>query len=189
MKRIRTHNKKGFTFIETLVAITILLIAVVAPMSLAQDGIVAARLAQDQIVAFYLGQEGVEIVKNLRDNNRLNNAALGQLSGAALSECIVVDPDDITESGCIVDARPNAYDTERCVGQCEPVSIDEGVDRTLYTHSGTGITETKYIREVKVWYPDISDTDEAVVEATVTWPFGKGGIIKSYKVRNYLYDW
>ena len=52
-KQLEQKGKQGFTFVETMVAISVLLIAVVAPMSLAQEGVVAAKLAQDQIVAFY----------------------------------------------------------------------------------------------------------------------------------------
>ena len=185
-------NKQGFTFIETLVAITVLLVAVVAPMSLAQDGIIAAKLAQDQIVAFYLGQEGVEIIKNLRDTNRLNNAPGGQMSGAALSNCIVNVATHETDDGCTVDATSapdGEFETERCITQCDNLYLDIAAARTLYTQNPLGNLETKYRREVKVWYPDPTDTNEAVVEVVITWPFSRNGQPKTYKVKNYLYDW
>lgn len=186
---ITYSRKQGFTFVETLVAITVLLIAVVAPMSLAQDGILAARLAQDQIVAFYLGQEGIEVVKNLRDNNRLANAAGGQLSGAELSNCNVTDPES-AEEGCIVDATrvtSGQFYTERCVGGCESIRLTDTAPY-IYTYQNTGTSPTKYIREVKVWNPT-ADINEAAVEVTVEWEFGKSGIIKTYKVRDFLYNW
>ena len=195
MNTLKTHKsvpsirKQGFTFVETLVAITVLLVAIVAPMSLAQDGIVAARLAQDQIVAFYLGQEGIEVVKNLRDNNRLINAAGGQLSGAELSNCTVSDPES-AEEGCIVDASQapgGQFYTERCSGGCEPIRLRDATPR-MYLYSTTGSVATKYTREVKVWNPT-ADINEAVVEVTVSWLFGKSGLIKTYKVRDYLYNW
>lgn len=174
---------------ETLVAITVLLVAVVAPMSLAQDGIIAARLAQDQIVAFYLGQEGIEIVKNLRDNNRLDNAPGGQISGAELSNCAVTGPDS-GELGCIVDATQvtsGQFFTERCLGTCEPIQISQTAPY-VYSYQPTGTTPTKYTREVKVWNPT-ADINEAAVEVTVSWEFGKSGIIRTYKVRDYMYNW
>ncbi len=188
------HNKSGFTFVETLVAITVLLVAVVAPMSLAQDGIVAAKLSQDQIVAFYLGQEGIEVVKNLRDGNRLANAS-GQLAGANLLNCVVTDPEDATEYGCIVDATRTpggSFWTETCIGECEPIRIDTigGLNGAkTYSYLTTNTTATKYTRTVKVWYPDGLNTDEAVVRVTVSWLFGKTGQIKTYQIQNYLYNW
>jgi len=188
-----TQAKKGFTFVETLVAITVLLVSVVAPMSLAQDGIVAAKLSQDQIVAFYLGQEGIEIVKNLRDNNRLANAP-GQLSGANLSNCVVSDPESASEYGCIVDGTRtpggNFY-TETCSGDCPPIRIDTVAGpggAKSYSYRSTGTTPTKFTRTVKVWYPS-GDVNEAAVRVTVDWLFNKSGQIQTYQVQNYLYNW
>lgn len=184
------NTKQGFSFIETLVAITVLLIAVVAPMSLAQDGIIAAKLSQDQIVAFYLGQEGIEVIKNLRDNNRLTNAP-EQLFGPELSDCLVIDPNDPSEEGCIVDATrvsSGQFFTEECIIECEAIRLGEVGDARAYTYQLAGTTETKYVRTVKVWYPD-GNPDEAAVRVTVTWPFGKAGIVKTYQVQNYLYNW
>lgn len=185
-------DKSGFTFVETLVAITVLLVAVVAPMSLAQDGITASRLAQDQIVAFYLGQEGIEAVKNMRDHNRMTNDPDGQLgdsSSGNLSACIVTDPD--SEEGCIIDATrmpgDGTYWTESCSGGCEPIRMSDTAPY-VYSYQTAGTSETKYTREIKVWYPT-GDIKEAMVESTVTWPFNKSGEIKSYKVRNMLYNW
>jgi Tfp pilus assembly protein PilV len=182
----------GFTFVETLVAITVLLVAVVAPMSLANDGIVASKLAQDQIVAFYLAQEGVEAVKNMRDHNRLSNDASGQLgdsAGGNLSDCIVSDPD--SEEGCIIDTTQTdgtgTFWTQECSGGCEPLRIGD-TDPYIYSHQNTGTSESKYTREVKVWYPT-GDLNEAVVEAKITWRFERSGETKNYTVRNYLYNW
>ena len=64
------HTKnKGFTIIETLVAITVLMIAIVGPLSVAARGLTSALFSKDQMVASYLAQESMETIKNLRDNN------------------------------------------------------------------------------------------------------------------------
>ena len=192
LSKIQTTNKQGFTFVETLVAITVLLVAVVAPMSLASDGITASHLAQDQIVAFYLGQEGVEAVKNMRDHNRLSNDASGQLGNdftGNLSECIVSDP--VSDEGCVIDTtrmpETGMFWTERCNGGCDPVRVSNS-EPYVYSHLTTGTVESKYTREVKVWYPT-GNINEAVVEAQITWSFERSGEAKTYTVRNYLYNW
>src|SRR6202042_2338797 len=59
----------GFTLIETMVAIALLMLALIAPMSLAAQSLTAAYFARDQITAFYLAQEGIEIVRSVRDAN------------------------------------------------------------------------------------------------------------------------
>ncbi len=61
----------GFTLIETMVAIAILTLSIVGPMIAANRAIVAAETARDQLSASYLGQEGIEFVRAVRDNQFL----------------------------------------------------------------------------------------------------------------------
>lgn len=64
------HTKKngGFTIIETLVAITILMIAIAGPLTIANQALHAALDARDQMIASNLAQETIEEVRNLKDN-------------------------------------------------------------------------------------------------------------------------
>ena len=60
-------NTKGFTIIETLVAITILMISIVGPMTIAQKSLNAALYAKDQVIATYLAQDKIEYLKAERN--------------------------------------------------------------------------------------------------------------------------
>ena len=60
-------QKKGFTIIETLVAITLLTISVTGPLALAAKGLAYSNYVRDEITAFYLANEGIDAVRNLRD--------------------------------------------------------------------------------------------------------------------------
>lgn len=64
-------NKKGFTLVETLVAIAVLLIVIVGPMGIAQKGIQNAYYANEQVTAVFLAQEAIEAVRMYRDNQAL----------------------------------------------------------------------------------------------------------------------
>lgn len=188
-KIIKGTKKQGFTLIETMIAITVMLVAVVAPMSLAQDGITAARLAQDQIVAFYLAQEGVEVVRNMRDYNKLNPAiAPNQLDGV-MADCIV-DPLNPVELGCYIDAtEPDGdyFKTEPCPPSGCPV-IKSNTERYTYNTTDPAFVDTKYTREIRLWYVGGSlDTKDAKVEVTVTWPFQQ--TTRSYTLQENLLDW
>ena len=67
-------KKKGFTLVETLIAISILVLAVTGSFAAAHNGMTSAVFSRDQITAFYLAQEGIEQVRNLRDKNGLIGA-------------------------------------------------------------------------------------------------------------------
>lgn len=63
------NKNKGFTIIETLIAITILMIAIAGPLVVASKGLTGALASRDQMIASNLAQESMETVKNKRDNN------------------------------------------------------------------------------------------------------------------------
>jgi len=173
------NTKKGFTFIETMVAITVLLVAIAAPMSLAQEGITAARLAQDQIVAFYMAQEGVEAVRNIRDENKLSGdpQLAGTLSACSSANGCVIDTTVITGGG--------TFDVQTCpAGGCPPLRFND----EIYTYRTSGAYEdTKYTRTITANYVALPSTKDVEVIVTVEWPFLTS--TRSYTLRENLLDW
>ena len=65
---------RGFTLVETLAAITLIMIAIVPPMGLTVQSLSVAYYARDQITASNLAQEGIEAVRAVRDGNILASA-------------------------------------------------------------------------------------------------------------------
>jgi prepilin-type N-terminal cleavage/methylation domain-containing protein len=68
-----TKHSKGFTLVETLVAITILMIAIAGPLTVANKGYTASIDAKKQAVAMNLAQEGLEYLNHLKDNRIWGN--------------------------------------------------------------------------------------------------------------------
>lgn len=60
--------KKGFTLVETLVALLILSLVFVSVISLMSSSIFSARYAKNEIKATYIAQEGIDYIRNLRDS-------------------------------------------------------------------------------------------------------------------------
>ena len=163
--------KKGFTLVETMVAISILMLGILGPLSIASSGLRNSLFAKDQVTAYYLAQEGIEYVRYVRDNNYLKkNDWLGGLS-------------DCTEQyGCAVDTEKwfttNISVTTKCT------STDCGNDDLLYkinsnqhyTHqSGSENTATPFTRIIKVENTPNTPTDKEIkVTSTVTWQTGAG---------------
>jgi|SRR3989338_9213161 len=80
---LKMVRRGGFTLVETLVAVTILTIAVVAPLYVASRAIVSSQIARDQLIASYLAQEGIEYVRTMRDHEFLVAYRAG---GATISD-------------------------------------------------------------------------------------------------------
>ncbi len=67
------HQNKGFTLMEVIVAVGVIITALVTIIGLISFSISGIRLNKSKTIAFGLAQEGLEVVKNIRDNNWLNN--------------------------------------------------------------------------------------------------------------------
>ena len=64
-------SKKGFTLVEAMVAIAIIMLSIVGPMYVANRAIVVAQIASNQLIASYLAQEGIEYIRTVRDHDYL----------------------------------------------------------------------------------------------------------------------
>ncbi|KKP78449.1 MAG: hypothetical protein UR77_C0002G0001, partial [Candidatus Nomurabacteria bacterium GW2011_GWC2_35_35] len=88
IKSLKQKNK-GFTLVETLVAISIFSLSIIATMSVLGSGISDTGYAKKKMIAGYLAQEGIEYVRNMRDTSVLYhpggsqagwNAFMGQMA-------------------------------------------------------------------------------------------------------------
>lgn len=164
-------NKKGFTLIETMVAVTILIFAMAGPLFTASRAIIATQTSRDQLVALYLAQEGIEYVRAVRDNNYLAAYHAGgeTVSSdawtaflAAISKCDATPPNPPTQA-CTLDPISGLSLTSCVVGStCAPLQVSGGIYRQ---QSGSFTPFTRTIQVV-----DVSASEEKVV-ATVTWSF------------------
>jgi prepilin-type N-terminal cleavage/methylation domain-containing protein len=66
-----TREEQGFTLVETLVAIAILLLIIIGPITAAQKGIQQAYYANEQLSAVFLAQEAIEAIRQRRDDRAL----------------------------------------------------------------------------------------------------------------------
>lgn len=63
--------RRGFTIIELVVAIFLVTVGTGAAMAVIQSTIGFSAITSGQLTASYLAQEGIEIIRNQRDNNWL----------------------------------------------------------------------------------------------------------------------
>ena len=70
--------KKGFTVVEVLVALVILTVGDGGAFALLSRTISFTSIANGRLAATHLAQEGIEIVRNIRDTNWLQGEALNE---------------------------------------------------------------------------------------------------------------
>lgn len=61
----------GFTFLEIIIAIALVVTSLVFSIALISFSVSSTRTSRSKIIAISLAQEGLEITRNLRDNNWL----------------------------------------------------------------------------------------------------------------------
>lgn len=66
---MKTMNQKGFTLLELTVAIFVIMVGIIGALSALQRATSATFVSSSKLTAAYLAQEGIEIVRNLRDTN------------------------------------------------------------------------------------------------------------------------
>lgn len=173
---------RGFTLIETLVAISLLTVAIVAPMSLASQSLSAAYYARDQITAYNLAQEGIEAVRAVRDGQILQISESANASGINLFGPIPIGQD------FTIDSRESdpVQAIQTCpAGGCPPLQTDG----TLYGYDSDtqNWPATYYVRTIRADYVGAS-TDEIRVTVTVAWPTASEQR-RSFTIYANLYRW
>lgn len=189
---------RGFTILETLVAIAILVIAITGPMVFAQQSLRAARLSRDQVTAFYLAQDAIEFAKHIRDENSLTDFRSNWLVG--LEECFATDADpDI--GGCQISASEwSGGSTGGAVDACPNSAIcplyeqdTNGGAGRLYGIFGGGASQSRFSRRVKIMTPEGDDpaveTEEVIVEVRVSWNTTGIDSDREVLVREHIYNW
>ena len=79
----KKENTRGQVLVETIVALGMVVIGLLGLLSLLSNSIGLTRVISDQYTGSYLAGEGIELVKNLADNN----VYLGQAFNNGLSGC------------------------------------------------------------------------------------------------------
>lgn len=158
--RYTTSRRPGFTVIEIIATLGLLLFGIVAALSAVTYSIRASTVAGNRLVATFLASEGLEIMHNLRDTQRITLSAM--------------------------DIPAGDYEVSFDEATNEPLSrsslaapLEYASDSGLY---GYGIgTPTPFYRTVSV----ADNVDHLVVTSRVSWANGEQVV----ELKTHLYDW
>src|SRR3989344_3216228 len=178
--KYQTKRQRGFTILESLVAIVVLSISISGAFSAVQQGLSQSIVAKDEIKAFYLAQEAIEVIRNRRDVNQLykidNPTTLNTwLYGIAENS----GDDCYFGNTCLVDATSVS-------DPFKPFSdswLRQDATTFLYSYDG-GDPATNFKREVQI---ESINVDEVSVTVRIVW---KNGLItREFKVKALLFNW
>ena len=176
---------EGFTIVESLVAITILVLVVTGVTSAIQTGISSYIFSKDQIIAFYLAQEGVEQIRNIRDENSLKNPQQPWLTGIASS---VSDPCYFGKA-CKVEPVFSSVATE-CSGGPGNCPVLRQSSSGFFGYDSSW-SPTIFRREIQITpiYPIGCSNNCTEVSISVTVDWSKGLINRQFRARENLFNW
>lgn len=171
---ILNKKEKGFTLVETLVAISILMTGLTAAFAVAQFGLSSSIAVKDRITAYFLAQEAIEVVRNIKDSN-----LLAQNADAAGGGLPPYSPDwleGISEP-CFIPAGGSGegcdynYDDDTPFIPCSGNSCNLTVDSEgRYSHDGP--SPSRFTRAIAIQrLPEgPNGQEEAIVTVRVDWP-------------------
>jgi len=175
-----SRDNRGFTILETLFAIFILIMSITGPMVFAQSGLRASFQSRDQITAFYLAQDAIETIKNIRDNNVLSQDPAGALPWLQGLETVCVG-----STPCTIDTTDKPPTVAVCVGGNCPNLQTFGTNDPKYGYGGGN--DSRFTRKI---YINKISAHEAEVIIEVNWTSSVSlGANSRIVVQENIYDW
>jgi prepilin-type N-terminal cleavage/methylation domain-containing protein len=188
------NKQSGFSLVETLVAISILLIVIVGPMSISMRSAKSSSFASEQIQAFFLAQEGLELAQKVRDDILLNYINFGGTNAtpwAQFSNTLGTYADCFNSNGCGLQWHTSTAGALAVPVSCATVSNcllhRSTAGRAWFTHtSGGANVATPFTR--RIYFTTGTTGDEVQVRSVVTWRTGSIVAEQRVEVDTYLYN-
>ena len=180
-----TLQTKGYTLVEVLVAISILLLAIVGPMTIAAKGLQSAYYARQQATALFLAQEAIEVVVASRNDALIEAIKAGTALDTAWRDWVVSPVFALCRnaSGCNFDVRYTNTGTvvsqgigglhvKNCnsLSQCVMKHSTNQIRARYNLMSGSNTEYTRVVKFINETDRDgNSQNDGVFIEVTVSW--------------------
>jgi len=166
--------RKGFTLVEALIAITVLIVGILSGFILVTKVLYSSAVIQDRLTSSFLAQEGIELVRQIRDSNFLR----------ILNEESVTWKDGLADGRYIIESKAGSEESIKLV----PITTEKGPnllhDDNLKIYNYSIGEESTFNREIKI--TTIND-DEIRVETIMQWQTKK--IDFDLIVEDHLFNW
>lgn len=172
-------NQGGFTIIEMIASVSILLFGILGVYAFFFPSLNITYNVANKLTAIYLAQEGLEVARNIRDNNFIKSVSDPNVEWSdGLIDC---------DLGCQMDYKTGTF-AETSANQLRNFNPSEflmvGPDiGNLYGYDPG--SNTKFQRKITVTRG--SGMDVLKVFVLVTWDYR--GETQSFETGEYLYNW
>ncbi len=172
-------NNLGISILEVVVAILIITMGMVGVLSLVIQNIQAQYINKNILIATGLAQEGLELVRNVRDLNWLKQG-------------YVWNQDIVADGTYTIDYRGRSSISQAVnfVGDAGArlyINNEVGLYKNLYTHASSGNTPTNFYRLITVVENPSPNPNYLYVKCAIRWL--EGSQSHDYTAETYLYNW
>ena len=196
-------NNEGFTLIEVLAAIFVFIVGITAVIYLISKEANLVKTSDDRLTAIYLAQEGIELVRNIREENWVNGR--GWRTGPSVTggdfPCNIPPGADVTEE-CNYINNNTAIDPDGYVIDYKSgfgLATNDPPELCFYPGNKLDNTELGFIYSPgcvgayqrtafkRVIYFDFNPAipEQLTVSSVVRW----GNPERAFEVSEVLYDW
>jgi len=178
-ENLQYHNRcRGFSLIELMVSFAILTVGLTSGINLIGQGLKSSSYLKNQSMASYLAVEGIELVKNKRDENFLKkiNWLQDLQSNCIASNACIIDPTNLASG---INQCPNIGGQPKC----PPLKYDTSAN--LFNYS-TGLT-TIFTRKITISAAADFGNEEREVISEVSWTDRFGP--HAYILKDHILKW
>lgn len=165
-----TNKKPAFTLVEVITVLLVISLGMVGTLSLISQNIRSQSVNEKTMVAYQLAQEGVEIIRNLRDTNRNYNR--DWRAGMEDDGVYTMDYSEASPSKLVTQSQGDLY-------------MDSA---GMYLHNLVGAPKSGFRRTISInAAPAEENLKYITVTSNVSWEdHGKPYL---YSLESQLYDW
>ena len=165
--RYSLHSDRGFTLLESMVAIAIFSIGISTAVFVIVQSINVGTRTKNRIIAANLTQEGIEVVRNIRDRNWLAGRPWTDGISGLTNACLQWNSDNV--AGFFIDADCSSGGN---------IFFDAGFQHYIQTTSPSQFSRTVTTQLLP------GPPEQLMVSVTTTC-----GANCSITAENYLYNW
>lgn len=193
MKKNLLKKNKGFTILETLIAVLLLSLVLNSVFSLISGTLFSAQYAKNDMIASYLLQESADYIRNTRDTQARVDVVNGWASFLSLYDLGNPNANNPQTRVCKLKINPTSFTSPVCdqVNGSSPEQIYYYKDTYLGSYYSTenvsvsGKEVTTFTRLVKLSKNNHGDEVDASI--TISWKNGLNLKSKTYNIS--FTDW